>query len=822
MISPLSWAAAAPAAAVIFALSPSAVARPYTVDDLLRLEVLAGVEATPDGRYLLIHTYGPAASAGRFGDDGWPQPELSRLYRVDVRKDAARLVYPVTAGTGVLPGPMAPSSDRMVVYQLAGLRWRAGVLDLETLRTRWTDLAPELALYGRTVQWLGDDRVVAITLRPGEAPGRLAMSWRTRTQRSAAWNDTALGAAPSYRLLGSGAALQWGRPAPAHHLELRDLKTGVSQRFAAGDFLDLEASPSGRYVALLEEDEAVAPPASATVKVGSPSRWRRVQLVDLRSGASLKVCPTLFAYSHLLSWSPSGDELLVSGEQHGVGIVARVRAVDGRCTQLAAPNLEPKIEQTSEGIRFLHAGWLGDTPVTYLQRSDAREDRADWYRWIDGRAINLTADLDEPPSRAARLGPDGLVLATSAGLWRAAADGRSGLMSGAGPTPLRPGDLSEGARFGENPPTDVGGLHAEDGRALPQVGSSARPSGDVLWADARSTVVGVTDTHGETRLVLTSDAATRTVLTLNTFLEEVDTPGVRSVSYRTATGEAALGWLYLPTVAAKRPPPLIVVPYPGTTFVRAPKASALGQPDFALGVQVLLGAGFAVLEPSLPVNRHADEPAANLTRTILAATDAALATGAVDPARLAIFGHSFGGYAALVAATETDRFKAVIAYASPLNLTASWGTINPLFSEHPTFDGVINAQPGWADGGQAHLWSPPWEASDRYVRNSPFFRADRITAPTLLISADHDFAPLAQNEALFSAFYRLHRDAALLSFWGEGHAVTSPANLRVLYASIEDWLNTHLTREGTSIGPMDEPLADARPPANPRLGRDKL
>ncbi|WP_371129853.1 prolyl oligopeptidase family serine peptidase [Phenylobacterium sp.] len=41
---------------------------------------------------------------------------------------------------------------------------------------------------------------------------------------------------------------------------------------------------------------------------------------------------------------------------------------------------------------------------------------------------------------------------------------------------------------------------------------------------------------------------------------------------------------------------------------------------------------------------------------------------------------------------------------------------------------------------------------------------------------------------MFSALYRTNKDAELITVFGEGHIVSSPANLREVYRLALDWL----------------------------------
>jgi dipeptidyl aminopeptidase/acylaminoacyl peptidase len=206
--------------------------------------------------------------------------------------------------------------------------------------------------------------------------------------------------------------------------------------------------------------------------------------------------------------------------------------------------------------------------------------------------------------------------------------------------------------------------------------------------------------------------------------------------------------------------------YPGQVQSDPPFLDEPGGPAAALSVQVLAGAGYAVLAPSLPRPPQTEGPAAGYAGQILAIVDEALALEPqLDPSRLALWGHSFGGYGALAAATQTDRFGAVIAAASVSDLTSAWGGFWPRARVAPEDAPALRARAGWAEEGQAQMRAPPWEAPDRYRRNSPLYMADRITTPLLLIHGDMDNAPVSQAELMFSALARQNKDVQLATYW---------------------------------------------------------
>jgi dipeptidyl aminopeptidase/acylaminoacyl peptidase len=200
----------------------------------------------------------------------------------------------------------------------------------------------------------------------------------------------------------------------------------------------------------------------------------------------------------------------------------------------------------------------------------------------------------------------------------------------------------------------------------------------------------------------------------------------------------------------------------------------------------------------MPRDYASHEPAAGLADQVLAAVDAAIRDAPVDPERLALWGHSYGGYASLVIATQTNRFKSVIEASGKSDLISAYGTFTAESRSAPE-DGTSPIDTiGWMESGQGDLGLSPAQDVGRYARNSPALHADRIVTPVLMIHGDKDFVPLGQGEEMFSTLYRQDKDAVLVTLWGEGHSATSPANIRTMYAWILWWLGQTLGPGATS------------------------
>jgi dipeptidyl aminopeptidase/acylaminoacyl peptidase len=110
-------------------------------------------------------------------------------------------------------------------------------------------------------------------------------------------------------------------------------------------------------------------------------------------------------------------------------------------------------------------------------------------------------------------------------------------------------------------------------------------------------------------------------------------------------------------------------------------------------------------------------------------------------------------------------------------------------------------------GGNVHAWvwspGPPWTNLWRYLKNSPVYYLDRVTTPLLLIHGDQDHVPIQGAEEVFTGLHRLGKRVRFVRYFGEGHLIDSPANIRDMWARIFAWLAETM--------PPDSPISHPLP-----------
>ena len=151
-----------------------------------------------------------------------------------------------------------------------------------------------------------------------------------------------------------------------------------------------------------------------------------------------------------------------------------------------------------------------------------------------------------------------------------------------------------------------------------------------------------------------------------------------------------------------------------------------------------------------------------------------------DPARVAIYGGSYGGYEALVGATFTPEvFRCAVDIVGPSNLKT-------LIESTPPYWKPLIAQ------FHARVGDPATEADFLWSR-SPLSRADQIRIPLLIAQGANDpRVKQAESEQIVTALKEKGIPFEYMLFPDEGHGFAKPENRLRFYAAAERFLAHHL------------------------------
>lgn len=519
-----------------------------------------------------------------------------------------------------------------------------------------------------------------------------------------------------------------------------------------------------------------------------------------------------------LRWSVDGNELAFIGYE------------SKRNTPPCIHNLNP----TDRSVHYFESGQLDPTPLVrddpqllwssagellvYASKTDRRvkpdpQIRRDW--WVlerNGSKRCLTAKMPTPPVELiTETGSQSFVGLADGNLWRIRLDGAApeNLTSTFEPK-LTALVFPEESRFGDTQVTSKVG--AEFSAII--VSSQDEELTEFYWIDLASNqltqlpkptsnarIAGY-NPQGETTLFFASDrtgtylwtahrlASTfHPVVETNTFLQEIASGEFRLIDYQSLDGETLKAALILPPdYQPERTYPLVAWVYPGRVVTSLPNRLYEISHSHPFNLQLLAAHGYVVLEPSIPLKPEGevDDPMLCLTNGVLPAVEQAIALGIADPKRLFVMGQSFGGYAIYGLITQTHRFHAAVAIAGLCNLISLYG----LFDARQRYDDFAHEDlfaAAQLESAQIRMGSPPWKDLGRYLRNSPIFAIDRVQTPLMIIQGDMDYVPIQQGEEFFRGLHRQGKRAAFVRYWGEGHVLTSPANIRDMWQRILNW-----------------------------------
>jgi dipeptidyl aminopeptidase/acylaminoacyl peptidase len=155
--------------------------------------------------------------------------------------------------------------------------------------------------------------------------------------------------------------------------------------------------------------------------------------------------------------------------------------------------------------------------------------------------------------------------------------------------------------------------------------------------------------------------------------------------------------------------------------------------------------------------------------------------GWVDPARVAIYGGSYGGYAALLGATFTpDVFRCAVDALGPSNLITLIRSLPPYWK--PMLVGLFYNRVGDPNTEPDFLWS-----------RSPLSKVEQVKIPVLIAQGANDpRVKQAESEQFVAAMRDKGIPHEYLLFADEGHGFAKPANRLRFWAAAERFLAEHL------------------------------
>ena len=254
----------------------------------------------------------------------------------------------------------------------------------------------------------------------------------------------------------------------------------------------------------------------------------------------------------------------------------------------------------------------------------------------------------------------------------------------------------------------------------------------------------------------------------------------QAIDYKAADGLNIHAYLTLPPFREAKDLPLIVLPHGGPEL--------RDYIDFDWKTQALASLGYAVLQPNFRgstgygqsfTDAGHGEWGRKMQTDLSDGVRYLAAKGTIDPKRVAIFGASYGGYAALAGATlDPGVYKCAVSVAgiSDLKAMIDFGIENSAVNESHL---VLSMKLMMGD-------------PKRYDDISPAKQANRCDCPVLLIhGTDDTVVPIDQSQRMERALKSAGKDVDLITYKGQDHWEDMPSSRVAMMQAIAGFLQKH-------------------------------
>ncbi|MBL4678940.1 MAG: S9 family peptidase [Mucilaginibacter sp.] len=186
-------------------------------------------------------------------------------------------------------------------------------------------------------------------------------------------------------------------------------------------------------------------------------------------------------------------------------------------------------------------------------------------------------------------------------------------------------------------------------------------------------------------------------------------------------------------------------------------------PGFSLGdinIPWFVSKGYIVFTPD--IDYDLGKPGESALRAIESGRKALAKFPWVDTLKMALSGHSFGGFETNYIITRTRGFAAAISASG----------LGDMISYYNDFGNDGESRQSFVEVGQIRMKSSLWNSKADYLENSPVLNANKVVTPILLeVGGKDDRVPARQGLEFFNSLRRLHKPAWLLQYLDDGHSL---------------------------------------------------
>ncbi|MGH7945145.1 MAG: alpha/beta hydrolase family protein [Opitutaceae bacterium] len=263
----------------------------------------------------------------------------------------------------------------------------------------------------------------------------------------------------------------------------------------------------------------------------------------------------------------------------------------------------------------------------------------------------------------------------------------------------------------------------------------------------------------------------------------------RPVRYTARDGLVVRGYLTLPPGSAGKNLPLIIHPHGGPFGVR-------DRWGFDPDAQFLATRGYAVLQPNYRgsggygrefINKGRHQWGRAMQDDLTDAVKWAIAEGIADPARVAIYGASYGGYAALMGAMLTpDLYACAVNYVGAADLEITFKQ---------------RGEDAWRTGDE-FSYQREWVGPTKAYRDetSALHLVERINVPTLHVYGGEDPRVKINHWTRLEPLLKKHRkDYQAIVEGRQGHGFRDEEASVSFQSALEKFLAKHLMNRNPNV-----------------------
>jgi len=270
----------------------------------------------------------------------------------------------------------------------------------------------------------------------------------------------------------------------------------------------------------------------------------------------------------------------------------------------------------------------------------------------------------------------------------------------------------------------------------------------------------------------------------NTFDRSVSKIKIKTITYKNNDNLELKGILYYPLdFDENQKYPMVVHIYQ----VQSPKKNIYPTVNYSelkdgFNIRSLIEKGYFVYLPDIVFGKKGTGLSA--LDCVNKSLDALSGIHAIDFSKVALIGHSHGGYLTNFIATRSNRFATYISGAGNSDIIRSYFSFNNNFYS-PFY---------WQfENGQYEMGIPFSENKNLYFNNNPIYNVEKVNNPVLLWTGKRDEnIDWEQTMEFYIGLKRNNKDAAALFYENEGHSMSDIQSSQDLHNRILDWLDYFL------------------------------